>query len=133
MAADFLATGRDSIVTNSNENVCECGAIHRAAPRGRWIMSLHFFAEFPSGCDSKAVDAALKPMDGVLDVLWVPKTKESEPDAIAISVHSRRDPLTIVEHLIALFDVLEGKFQAVIFEMQTGRRYGHNRFRHPVN
>jgi hypothetical protein len=90
-------------------------------------MPLHFFAEFPGGCDSHAVDAALRPMVGVLDVLWVPKTHEGDPDAIAISVHSRRDPLVIVENLIALFEVLERRFQAVIFEMQTGRRYGHNR------
>jgi len=96
-------------------------------------MRLHFFAEFPGGCDSHAVDAALKPLVDVLDVLWVPKTHDGDPDAIAISVHSRRDPLVIVENLIALFDVLEGKFQAVIFEMQTGRRYGHNRFSGPIN
>jgi hypothetical protein len=96
-------------------------------------MSLHFFAEFPGGCDSNAVDAALRPMVGVLDVLWIPKMHDAEPDAIAISVHARRDPLTIVENLIELFDVLEGRFQAVIFEMQTGRRYGHARFRAPLN
>ena len=96
-------------------------------------MSLHFFAEFPSGCDSHAVDAALRPMVGVLDVLWIPKAEEGDPDAIAISVHSRRDPLVVVGNLIELFDVLEGRFRAVIFEMQTGRRYGYNRFRGPLN
>ena len=96
-------------------------------------MPLHFFAEFPGGCDSRAVDAALRPMVGVLDVLWVPKTHDGDPEAIAISVHSRRDPLSIVQNLIELFDVFEGRFQAVIFEMQTGRRYGHKRFRSPLN
>jgi hypothetical protein len=69
----------------------------------------------------------------VLDVLWIPKTHEGDLDAIAISVHARRDPLTVVGNLIELFDVLEGRFQAVIFEMQTGRRYGHARFRMPLN
>jgi hypothetical protein len=96
-------------------------------------MPLHFFAEFPGGCDSRAVDAALEPMFGVLDVLWIPKTHDGDPEAIAISVHARRDPLTVVENLIELFDVLERRFQAVIFEMQTGRRYGHARFRTPLN
>jgi hypothetical protein len=100
---------------------------------GEITMALHFFAEFPGGCDSHAVDAALRPMGGVLDVLWVPKTHDGDPDAIAISVHSRRDPLVIVENLIELFDVLEHRFRAVIFEMQTGRRYGRQRFRGPLN
>lgn len=96
-------------------------------------MPLHFFAEFPSGCDSKAVDAALRPMGSVLDVLWVPKTQAGDPDAIAISIHARQDPIAVVANLIELFDVLEGRFQAEIFEMQTGRRYGHNRSRGPLN
>jgi hypothetical protein len=104
-----------------------------ALPFGELTMPLHFFAEFPRGCDSRAVDAALELVENVFDALWVPKAEESDPDAIAISVHTREDPVAIVQGLIELFEVLERRFKAVIFEMHTGRRYGPRRVRTPLN
>ena len=56
-----------------------------------------------------------------------------EPEALSIPVQPRRDPLVLIENLIELFDVLERRFNAVIFEVQTGRRYGKKHFRGPLN
>ncbi len=96
-------------------------------------MTLYFFAEFPPGCDSRVVDAALRPMATVFEVLWLPKVNEGEREALSITVQPRRDPLVLLENLIELFDVLERRFNAVIFEVQTGRRYGKKHFRGPLN